>query len=144
MNYQGHRHPVIKAMLTVLELLSDYESRTKTDEDPTRFLSMLNFSEDDIKNLLKKSSRVFYGRGHFTSNDSRELFHRINASVVTVTAFNEYDIIWEMFSSKGIDVAEVFKKLYSFSEEGRNSLTQINNLQEPEIVTLYYRYFNVR
>lgn len=144
LNYQGHRHPVIKAMLTIFEILSDYESRTKDGEDADRFLSTLGFNKNDRESLTRKSSRAFWGQGHFTNDDTPELFSLIGVTNENAKVFNGYNIVWEVFSSKGSNTGEIFDNLYGISKEGRKLLTQMSGLFENAITKLYYRYFEVR
>lgn len=150
LNYQGHRHPVIKIMLIVLEILSDLEDRKKTEEDPERFLSTLGFHEDDRQRLLKKTSGAYWGQGCFFNEDVQEIFRLIGLTEKSFKTFGGYDIILKIFSLKSskkdegtLSVEEIIEKSY-FSKEGRDLLKQMYPLFERKITTLYYRYFEIR
>ncbi len=146
LNYQGHRHPVIKALIVVFEILDDYTSRVKAGEDGDRFLSMLGGLEKaDRQSLVKKSNRAFWGQGHFTSENTSELFALIGVTDEKAKVFEGYDFIWEIFSSKGNTPEEIFSNMRTaMSPPARFLLEQTYDSFKNEMITMYYRYFQVR
>lgn len=142
--YQGHRHPVIKALIVVFEILDDYTSRNG-GEDGDLFLSMLGLDKADRQSLAKKSNRAFWGQGQFTSENTSEIFALIGVTDEKAKKFEGYDFIWEVFSSKGATPEEVFANMRtSMSPPGRFLLEQTYNAFSGEMTSMYYRYFKVR
>jgi hypothetical protein len=150
LNYQGHRHPVIKLMLLVLSLLSDFRERKETDKDPGRFLSTLGFPEDDRRRLTSNTAAAYFGQGYFRKEDAPEVLRLIGFTKKSAEAFGEYNIILEIFSLKSsrkdqepLSVEEIVRDL-RFSKEGQVVLRQMHRLFEGRMTTLYYRYFEER
>ncbi len=149
LNYQGHRHPVIKVMVIILVILSDFESRKKTDEDPEKFLSTLGFNKEDRNQLLKTGPEAFSGRGFFFKDDSSEVLSLIGLTEKSNEMLEKYNVILNVFSSKkgkelnSFSTEDIIDGL-CFTHEGKNLLKQMSSLYNNNIVLLYYHYFNVK
>lgn len=141
-NY-GYRHPVIKAMLTVFSVLSEYQTRANKGEDADKFLSTLGFNEKDRKYLSAKYSAAFYGQGYFTDYNIPELFALIGVTEENAKILNGFNVIWVIFSSKAQTASEIIKRLFGLSKEGQDTLVQMSNLFENAFPKLYGRYFLV-
>ncbi|MFA6397245.1 MAG: hypothetical protein WDK96_00135 [Candidatus Paceibacterota bacterium] len=146
LNFQGQRHPLIKAVLIIMEILHDLEKRKLTEEDPERFLSKLGFIESDTKKMLNKNSYSSV----YSETDKQEFLSIIGLTQESIDMFGKYGIIVDILNSKkrksmhSFSAEDVLKDKIYLSDNGNSIVKQMYHLFEPALTKLYYRYFNVR
>jgi hypothetical protein len=146
---RDHRDPMIKAMIIIFDILSDFEEG-KDGSDPNRLFSLLGFDYEDSRRFLRRFHSLDRGHGNDTSGEAMEILRVMGLSRERSALLGGYSITLELFNlgelfdlgkGRGDRCLEDIISSLSLSEAGRGNLYEIVKAYEPNFEKRYGSYF---